>query len=181
MFNEEVRVKGNISIDGRVNEVSLKMFVTTDTEQELTNSYNFTGNVQVNDVEAHGFVGDVNITDWMARSVKKLSPLPQNINETWTVSGNLRFIQDVRGTGDLNGFNVVGMAKELEERKKQKYIVEKNILVSKLYRNNIKTIHMCLVCNYGIRIAQDNRIFVILAPGSKILQLGFLKVQIRDR
>lgn len=152
MFEEEVAVTNQLKISGTVNNVPLDRLVTTNTNQTLYGVYKFLKKVTAEaDVQLHGLLSDVNITNWLNTGVKISSNNTQNINACWTVDKNVTFIEDVRSLGVIGDFNLPRTVGLLKDKIEEKYRLESKVIVSPFIHNYIPRKKIKAIVVYYIR------------------------------
>lgn len=135
MFEEEVLITNHLKISGTMSGVHLDRLVTTNTNQTLNNVYTFTNKVTAEaDVQLHGLLSDVNVTNLLNNGVKISTNNTQNIDAYWTVHKNVSFIEDVRSSGVISDFNLTRTVGELKDKIDEKYRLESKVIVSPLVR-----------------------------------------------
>lgn len=83
------------------------------------------------DLEVHGLLNDVNTTLWN-NNLRILSPDQQEADSDWNILNNVTFV-DVDSDGTIENLNISYLAKEIEERRNQKYQTESGIIVKLLF------------------------------------------------
>lgn len=156
-FEEEI-FGTNVEATATVNGLLLRNIVTTYTDQVLIGAYNFSKSVSIKGkLQSTGTLNEIDLNDWYENGLKKHSNLQQTVDGQLTMYGDLRFDENVEGTGRINGLQLSSAVEELEKKKTAKYIIEKDVMVHihKIVDKETKHTYICKLQNDYTKACKD--------------------------
>lgn len=119
-----------MDILGLANGKNFTHLVTTYGVDRLQALYIFNGKSQIdNNLIVNGLVNRINVSDWVLRSLRTQSEVPQVIPNRFEVNGSLTYLEDANGDGFLGGIDVRKLADGLEQHQHERLRTETGLIV----------------------------------------------------